>query len=1700
MKKTRKLLSLLLALLLVFGMASTGISVLAAEFAPFAIVGIDAEFKLHTTVFDYGQRVDALVIQAGLLVKADSVDKGTFGVNVKTVNPNTSATFFEGSRVVTDVYVNNTGKVGERSDTPGSYIVVEMEVVSGRDAAGAASPTGSETYTGNVFLNMEYKVTQLKTYEFGNNTADLTSTYTQAGIHNAVVDEFVAKSFTKEGQTLNYQMFSPKTAGKPAPAKGYPLVLFLHGGGEGGTDNKIQLVANKGATVWAESPQIDKNPAYVIAPQTNEGWTTERVTKLLLGLLDELCADSTLNIDVNRVYVQGMSMGGIGTWNLILTDPKRFAAAMPLCGMVPEEWYTKATAAQTNAENPFYALRNMPISSYVAANDFEALVTGTSRAVNAVRAFNGGALNSIQLTRLETWTAGSILPPHHCWERAYMIGTAINFMFYQSRERSMVNTATSTEHDKDPRLSFTSQSLGDGVTVIQDYELGQMYVIEKDGQALIIDSGMGPGNLFAYIKENVLVNKEATIDYFLTHNHGDHTVGSRNFTGQAQIRYAYTEPAEINGLNNIDAAKRVPIRQYQTIPFAGEQLKLARVVGHTNGSLVLFYKDKIFTGDAFGSGDLWFSINTIGGYAKEVDRFISILNAYKAANGYTKIEMLPGHNENKYRFFEDYISDMALLCRGLVNRTIPTTIYTRQNALYGTRNLTNVKFTANNLGNSPAWMYLDTYAITVQDLQKKINLLDKADYTAESWAALQTAFDTANNYNVTISQGNTRIAAVKAAIAALVPTSSNDTLGFDLVTEVYPHGQEVKALIIDTVHGVNASFINTETLAVSAKTYHPRTGALVYDGARPVTKAYVSDEKALGDKNLASGRYIVLELAVGFDNTYGSSTLIYQSYNMALNMKYTISQRGRLSDFDYVNYFAQVGQINEVVDDFAYGYSPASGYNYRFFTPAKEAGKKYPLVVWLHGSGERFTDVTRNEAQILANQGGVAWAKPATQAKYPSYVLAPQSGGWTGSNVIALIDEIIAANPDIDQNRIYIAGCSMGGSGTWNTILTDPDKFAAAITCPGGNNGNAATLSAVKDLPLWMVQTGNDTYASTLAAYNTLTSINANVKWTHFDVGGNNYPNDHWSWVPTLQNFYSEEHETYIFDWLFKQTNAMTFEVVSEVFEYGQDTTAVIIDAGKEVSAASINKDTFTVTTDNKLAGATVWSGEREVLKAYVSDSKDVDGAGTESGRYIILELKRGFTVAGATTLVYNRTVSGTRYSGNHRMDLNFAVTQNAEFAVGGVTVRTSTVYEKVGEINPGFDEFDLVNFDGTNYRLYQPESDTALPLVLWNHGAGETYYNISGKNNEGMPLLANMGGVGWLQDKYPSYVLVPQRGTGTNYSQAKTIALIDSLVAAGKVDPNRVYVAGCSAGGGETLTYLANYPTYFAASVPVCPAGGTNAANLAKHKDVPMWFFHSADDASVNVSNTRQKMAILEPLNPLDLKYTEVPNMPYTDPDGTTGLYQGHWSWILPLNNYYSAAYKTNVHDWLFSQSLAADTIIGSTGEIVIVPITVKGAVDMAGFQGSLRYDESLLTLESITAKKGFSLVSDGDSFVVASEGGVGLNGDVIVGYAIFRAKAELNDDVKTVVKAEASTAYNSIPERINLILPPVNITILGIPPVSGDVTLNGEVDLADAILLMQYLSGNATLSAKQLKAADVNKDGKVNVGDVTIIMQMCL
>ena len=148
---------------------------------------------------------------------------------------------------------------------------------------------------------------------------------------------------------------------------------------------------------------------------------------------------------------------------------------------------------------------------------------------------------------------------------------------------------------------------------------------------------------------------------------------------------------------------------------------------------------------------------------------------------------------------------------------------------------------------------------------------------------------------------------------------------------------------------------------------------------------------------------------------------------------------------------------------------------YRLFIPTGyDREQRYPLILWLHGAGGMGRD---NLRQISGDQipGTRTWTTPEHQAKYPAFVLAPQSPeDWADLNHDALsaplalvvgIVELLTSEFSIDPQRLYVAGQSNGGYGVWDLISKRPELFAAAVpVCGGGDPGRAGRANMV---PVW---------------------------------------------------------------------------------------------------------------------------------------------------------------------------------------------------------------------------------------------------------------------------------------------------------------------------------------------------------------------------------------------------------------------------------------------------------------------------------------------------------------------------------------------------------------------------------------------------------------------------------------------------------
>jgi predicted peptidase len=176
--------------------------------------------------------------------------------------------------------------------------------------------------------------------------------------HSQMFEKEITKTLS-----CNYLLFLPEDYGKKKQR--WPLIMFLHGAGERGSDlNKVKVHG---------PPKIIEDqkdfPFIVVSPQCPEDdWWTEKV-EVLINLLDDIV--SRYKVDKERIYLTGLSMGGYGTWSLASAYPERFAAIAPICG-----GGSRAMAMR---------LKDIPIWVFHGAKDKTVPLKESEEMVNAIR-------------------------------------------------------------------------------------------------------------------------------------------------------------------------------------------------------------------------------------------------------------------------------------------------------------------------------------------------------------------------------------------------------------------------------------------------------------------------------------------------------------------------------------------------------------------------------------------------------------------------------------------------------------------------------------------------------------------------------------------------------------------------------------------------------------------------------------------------------------------------------------------------------------------------------------------------------------------------------------------------------------------------------------------------------------------------------------------------------------------------------------------------------------------------------------------------------------------------------------------------------------------------------------------------------------------------------------------------------------------
>lgn len=385
--------------------------------------------------------------------------------------------------------------------------------------------------------------------------------------------------------------------------------------------------------------------------------------------------------------------------------------------------------------------------------------------------------------------------------------------------------------------------------------------------------------------------------------------------------------------------------------------------------------------------------------------------------------------------------------------------------------------------------------------------------------------------------------------------------------------------------------------------------------------------------------------------------------------------------------------------------------------------------------------------------------------------------------------------------------------------------------------------------------------------------------------------------------------------------------------EWGAGVNKTILELDQVISGSSVSADDFDVL---EVKDGTETS--RTIVDAYVSDEKGNEIVGSwfskAESKYVTVEL--GISPSEGNPLTWS--MKTWRNTWPESYELKVSLVEGAELITSGSVVvngidvepkvkvedHTTQVYNQLEGVT--IDSYTYTTEEGKEvvvpYGFYQPDEDGHKNgIIVWNHGIGEggTDPKIAMYGNEVTALFGDE-----FQDVMDGcYVLVaqvPNDGSRDKDRATAIVELVKKLAASNSdIDLNRVYVAGCSAGGGMTSTIVNYYADFFAAALPICPAGTIQAENVG---DLPLWYIHAENDSTVSYNGTKTNVEVLREAGK-EVHTSIFPNVvgTYTDNDGNKAEYDGHWSWVYFFNNECYDEDGVNCWQWLSQQTNAVVT-----------------------------------------------------------------------------------------------------------------------------------------------------------------------------------
>ena len=296
-----------------------------------------------TRITDYGPYVVKLILPVGGKVRARDVSAKKFSVYVERMDEKGNVLMLPKSWMARDDREPSRGYLPVRAAYPsdlkgnaleeGDCIALDMPYGPMFQLSSCISaPNGV-----NVYVKSRYEITQLAPIDCKSGALMGLTFDHPLGNYAPDSEGFLNAVSSYEPEPLNYGYFIPQVRN----AGPRPLIIWLHGAGEGGYDPTIAYTGNKVVALASEKIQAYFGGAYVLAPQAGTFWLNDgsgkygatgksMYTKALKACIDEF-VEKNPGIDRKRIYIGGDSNGGFMTMRMILDYPKYFAAAFPVC-------------------------------------------------------------------------------------------------------------------------------------------------------------------------------------------------------------------------------------------------------------------------------------------------------------------------------------------------------------------------------------------------------------------------------------------------------------------------------------------------------------------------------------------------------------------------------------------------------------------------------------------------------------------------------------------------------------------------------------------------------------------------------------------------------------------------------------------------------------------------------------------------------------------------------------------------------------------------------------------------------------------------------------------------------------------------------------------------------------------------------------------------------------------------------------------------------------------------------------------------------------------------------------------------------------------------------------------------------------------------------------------------------------------------